>query len=201
MDGHRLSVDGLATLLKPQAGMAVLGKAGSVAEALPKIEDLSPDIVLVDFHLPDGTVVDVGRALHDLRPGARLIVVTEGDSDSARFAAVSAGAVALLQKSHVGADLVDAIRRAAAGEVLITPQSVASILTRHREIEARSGLITQRELEVLELLAQGRSSREIASRLGVTYATVRAHIYHLGKKLGARSKLELVAKARSDGLI
>lgn len=201
VNGDRLVVDGVTALLAAEDDMKVLGQAGTVAEAVREIGSLSPAIVIVDFRLPDGTAVDVGRAVGKKHPSAKVIFLTDDDSANARFAALEAGAVALIRKSNARAELVDAIRNVAEGNVLITPRSVTSILMRHREIEAQSAQITDREREVLKLLAKGLSSREIASRLGVSYATVRAHIYHMGKKLGTRSKLELVARAHSEELI
>lgn len=201
VNGDRLVVDGVTALLAAEDDMKVLGQAGTVAEAVREIGSLSPAIVIVDFRLPDGTAVDVGRAVGKKHPSAKVIFLTDDDSANARFAALEAGAVALIRKSNARAELVDAIRNVAEGNVLITPRSVTSILMRHREIEAQSAQITDREREVLKLLAKGLSSREIASRLGVSYATVRAHLYHMGKKLGTRSKLELVARAHSEELI
>lgn len=201
VDGHRLVAGGLNTLLEAEPDIEVLGQAGTVADAGREIRRLSPDTVLVAFRLPDGTAVDVGNAVRDTRPATKVILLTDDDGDGAKFAAVAAGAVAIIQKSRAGDDLIDAIRSTAAGNVLITPQTVASILARQHQVDAQSEQITGREREVLRLVAEGMSSREIAAQLGVGYATVRAHIYHLSKKLGARSKLELVAKAHSGGLI
>jgi DNA-binding NarL/FixJ family response regulator len=197
----RLVVDGLTALLAAEEDLKVLGQAGTVAEAVREITCLSPGVVIVDYRLPDGTAVDVGRAVRKNDPSAKVIFLTDDDSANARFAALEAGAVALIRKSNAAAELVDAIRNVADGNVLITPQSVTSILARYRQVEAQSEQITEREREVLRLLARGLASREIASRLGVSYATVRAHIYHMGKKLGTRSKLELVARAHSEELI
>lgn len=198
---HRLYTDVLSDLLEAEDGIAVVGHAGTIAEGLTKLGRLDPDIVLVDFRLADGSVVDFANATHRQRPNAKLILLAEEDRVDARFAAVEAGAVAFVQTSRAEMDLSRAIRHAAAGRQLISPQSIAAILSAHHRIQVLSEQITPREMETLRLLAEGVPTREIARRLGVTYATVRTHIYRLSKRLGAHSKLEVVARARAQGLI
>lgn len=199
--GHSLFTDFLRNLLAAEAGIAEIGHARTFAEGLAKLGRLNPDIVLVDFRLPGGSVIDFANTAHGLSPNAKLILLTEDDGLDTRFAAVEAGAFGWVQTSRAPLDLADAIRQAAAGRVLISPQSIASILnTRHR-VRAVSEQITPREMETLRLLAEGLPTREIASRFGVSYATVRTHIYRLSRRLGAHSKLEVVARAREFGLI
>lgn len=194
-------VGGLTRLLASNHDLAVLGQASTFADAAPRLADLDPDVVLVEFPLSGGRPEDVGRSVRTVAPRARLVFVADENSDRARFALVEAGAFALVQLSRAEHDLAAAIRRAVDGSGQLTPQTVATILTRHRQIEAQSAQITSREREVLRMLADGVSTREMAARLGVSYTTVRAHVYHLVKKLGAHSRLGAVAKAREQGLI
>ena len=198
---HRLFAGAVRGLLEGEADMAVIGHTSTVAEARTKLDRANADVVILDVHLADGSALDVGKAVRAACPGARLILVTDDDGDTSAMAAVEAGAVALIQWSRAGAELVDAVRAAASGEVLIPPQRIASILSRKREIEALRKQITPREMEALRLLGEGVPTRQMADRLGVSYATVRTHIYNLCKRLGAHSKLEVVARARALGLI
>ena len=106
-----------------------------------------------------------------------------------------------VHKSLAVAELIDAVRKVAAGGTLITPNAIASLLERRREVKSKRGILTARETHVLSLMAQGLSSREIASRLAISYVTVRSHIRSVGGKLAAHSKLQAVARARELALI
>jgi RNA polymerase sigma factor (sigma-70 family) len=181
--------------------MTVVGKVGSVAESINVVSDLDPDIVLMDFRLTDGTGAEAGAGIRQVRPDTKLIFLTREDSDAARFAAIEAGASAFIHKSRAASEVVDAIRVVANGGTLFTPRSISTLLNKRREMETQLEKLTAREKEVLRLMAQGISSREIASRLGISYTTVRTHIRSLGSKLGVHSKLEAIVKARELALI
>ena len=201
VEDHHVVADGLAALINDQKDMKVVGYAGSVADSVARAEQLHPDLVVVEFRLPDGTGADVASGIRKLRPETRLIFLTREDSEAARFAAVEAGAGAFIHKSSAGHELVDAIRAVAAGSSLITPGTIANLITGRREVEAQLERLTPREKEVLRLMADGKSSREIASQLGISYTTVRTHIRSVGSKLGVHSKMEAVVKARELGLV
>ena len=201
VEDHQVVAEGLAALINDQKDMKVVGNAGSVADSVARAEELQPDLVLVEFRLPDGTGADVASGIRQLRPQTKLIFLTREDSEAARFAAVEAGAGAFIHKSSAAHDLVDAIRTVAGGGSLITPGTIANLISGRREIEAQLERLTPREKEVLRLMAEGTSSREIASQLGISYTTVRSHIRSLGSKLGVHSKLEAVVKARELELV
>jgi RNA polymerase sigma factor (sigma-70 family) len=201
VEDHQVVAEGLAALINDQKDMTVVGTAGSVAESIVRATELDPDVVLMDFRLTDGTGADAGAGIRRVRPDTKLIFLTREDSDVARFAALEAGASAFIHKSRAAQEVVDAIRTVAGGGTLFTPRSIASLLNKRREIESQLERLTSREKEVLRLMAEGTSSREIAAKLGISYTTVRTHIRSLGSKLGVHSKLEAIVKARELALV
>jgi DNA-binding NarL/FixJ family response regulator len=201
VEDHQVVADGLAALINDQKDMTVIGQAGSVSEAISRATELSPDVVLMDFRLTDGTGADAGVAIRQVRPDTRLIFLTREDSDAARFAALEAGASAFVHKSRAASEVVEAIRVVAGGGTLFTPRSISVLLNKRREMESQLEKLTPREKEVLRLMAEGAPSRDIASRLGISYTTVRTHIRSLGSKLGVHSKLEAIIKARELALV
>ena len=197
VEDHQVVAEGLAALINDQRDMTVIGHAGSVADSIARAAELKPDLVLIDFRLTDGTGADAATGIRQVRPETKLIFLTREDSDAARFAALEAGASAFIHKSRAAQDVVDAIRTVADGGTLFTPRSIAQLLNTRREVER----LTAREKEVLRLMAEGTSSREIASKLGISYTTVRTHIRSLGSKMGVHSKLEAIVKARELALV
>jgi DNA-binding NarL/FixJ family response regulator len=175
--------EGLAALINHQVDMAVVGTVGTVAECAAAATELVPDVVVLDYRLPDGTAPDAADAIRDVRPEVKVIFLTREDTDSARF------------------DVVEAIRDVARGRMLITPRTIATLLSKRKSIDAQLESLTPREKEVLRLMAEGLPSRSIAADLGISYTTVRTHIRSLGGKLGVHSKLEAIVKAREMGLI
>jgi DNA-binding NarL/FixJ family response regulator len=201
VEDHQVVADGLAALINDQKDMTVVGHAGSVGEAIARATELSPDVVLMDFRLTDGTGADAGAGIRQVRPETKLIFLTREDSDAVRFAALEAGASAFVHKSRAAAEVVEAIRVVAGGGSLFTPRTISALINKRREVESQLEKLTPREKEVLRLMAEGAPSRDIASRLGISYTTVRTHIRSLGSKLGVHSKLEAIVKARELALV
>jgi DNA-binding NarL/FixJ family response regulator len=201
VEDHRVVAEGLAALIDSQGDLKVVGNVGTVADAGDQAAELRPDVVLLDFRLPDGTGADAASIIRDVWPAAKMIFLTREDSDAARFAAVQAGASAFVHKSRAAADVVAAIRDVARGKMLITPRTIATLLAKRRAIDTQLQSLTPREKEVLRMIAEGLSSRNLAAELGISYTTVRTHIRSLGNKLGVHSKLEAIVKARELGLI
>ena len=193
--------EGLAALINFEPDMTVVGSVGTVAECGRAAAELNPDVVLLDFRLPDGSGPDAAAAIRGIRPGAKMIFLTREDTEAARFAAVQSGASAFVHKSRAAAEVVAAVRDVARGKMLITPRTIATLLSRRRSIEAQLERLTPREKEVLRLMAEGLPSRAIAAELGISYTTIRTHIRSLGSKLAVHSKLEAIVKARELGLI
>lgn len=201
VEDHRVVAEGLAALINDQSDMTVVGNVGTVSDSVTAAAELNPDIVLLDFRLPDGSGPDSATAIRAIRPAAKMIFLTREDTDAARFAALQSGASAFLHKSRAAAEVVAAIRDVARGKMLITPRTIATLLAKRRSIDAQLERLTPREREVLKLMAGGLPSRAIAAELGISYTTIRTHIRSLGSKLAVHSKLEAIVKARELGLI
>ena len=201
VEDHQVVADGLSALINDQEDMTVVGTAASVSDSILRTAELMPDVVLMDFRLGDGTGADAGTAIRQVRPEIKLVFLTREDSDAARFAALEAGASAFLHKSRAASDVVDAIRVVAGGGSLFTPRTISALINKRREAETQLERLTPREKEVLRMMAEGAASRDIASRLGISYTTVRTHIRSLGSKLGVHSKLEAIVKARELALV
>lgn len=201
VEDHQIVADGLTALLNDQKDMTVVGNVASVAESAERAAEVTPDIVLLDFRLNDGTGADAAAAIRRVVPNAKHIFLTREDSDVARFAALESGASGFIHKSRAATEVVDAIRTVAQGGTLITPSAIATLLNRRRQTDSQRESLTPREKEVLRLMAEGTSSRDIASKLGISYATVRTHIRSLDAKLGVHSKVQAIVKARELALI
>jgi DNA-binding NarL/FixJ family response regulator len=201
VDDHQLVSDGIGMLLAGEPDLEVCGYARSVAEGVRLAAETNPDLVVMDFHLPDGTGLDAAVAMREVRPDVRIVFLSRDDSVSARVAAVEAGAGAFIHKSRAAADLIDAVRQVGNGSSLLSPSMIASLLSHNGDLSARRDSLTPREREVLKLMAEGCSSREIADRLGISYATVRSHIRSFDTKLGVHSKIEAVVAARDMNII
>jgi DNA-binding NarL/FixJ family response regulator len=207
VEDHRVVAEGLAVLLDEHADLHVVGWATTVADAERLVATEPVDVVIVDYWLPDGTGVEAVAALRAYRPDAAVVFLSADDSDEVILAALESGAAGYLVKSAGGADVAAAVRRAAEGEILMPARQLAALLTRRREQARRQAersrrwdSLTPRERQILGLMAEGMDNREIAVRLGVSYATVRSHVRHVLSKLGARSKLEAVVRAADWGL-
>jgi DNA-binding NarL/FixJ family response regulator len=205
VEDHPVVAEGLVALLEGHPDLAVLGWANSVAEADRVALSQPVDVAIVDFRLPDGTGADAAVRIREHRPGAAVIFLSGDDSDQAMLAAFEAGASGYLVKSAPGPEIVEAVRRAADGEMLIAAPKLAALLGSRREVAGqdddrtrRLENLTPREYEILELMTQGLDNREIAGRLSVAYPTVRSHVRKVLEKLGARSRLEAVVKAGLD---
>ncbi|MFI0816693.1 response regulator [Streptomyces sp. NPDC021098] len=206
VEDHRVVAEGLWALLAEYGDLTVVGWADSVAETVPMAKELSPDVALVDFRLPDGTGADAAAGIRAHDPSCAIVILSADASDSALLAAVEAGACGYLLKSASGDEIASAIRSAAEGETLIPAGTLVEVLSRNRE-SARSTAeqtgrlesLTRREQEILTLMGQGLDNRAVAERLSISYATVRTHVRKILEKLEVRSQLEAVAKATEWG--
>jgi DNA-binding NarL/FixJ family response regulator len=201
VEDHQIVADGLTALLNDQKDISVVGNVGSVAESAAAAAELMPDVILLDFRLNDGTGADAAAAIRRVAPQAKHIFLTREDSDVAKFAALESGASGFIHKSKAAGEVVNAIRTVASGGNLNTPSTIATLLNRRRQSESQRESLTGREKEVLRLMAEGVSSRDIANQLGISYATVRTHIRSLGAKLGVHSKVQAIVKARELALV
>jgi DNA-binding NarL/FixJ family response regulator len=201
VDDHQIVAEALAALLNQQDDMFVAGSAGSVEESALLAAELCPDILIVDFRLSDGTGSDAVLAMRAIGCEAKVIFLSRDDGEGARYAAVEAGASAFIHKSRASAELIEAVRTVAGGGSLIDPSTISTLLNQRREADRQRGLLTGREKEILHLMADGTSSREIGIQLGISYTTVRTHIRSLGIKLVCHTKLAVILRARELALV
>lgn len=208
VDDHQVVADGLALVLSNDPAVSVVGTAGTVGEATRLAADLDPDVILMDYYLPDGTAADAARAIRSQQSDVPLVMLTANLTDDALAEAVEVGACGFLSKSQAGTEVVDAVQRAFSKEMLIPAATLARLLSKQRgeksEAPANANLaepLTPREREVLSLMADGLDNHGIAQQLVVSYTTVRSHVENILEKLDAHSKLEAVAKAHQYGLL
>ena len=202
-DDHPIVRDGLRAVLETQPDFVVIGEAGSGDEALRQIEALSPDVLLLDLEMPGMDGVAVLQQLraqgHDEERALPTLVFTAFDTDERIVDAVRAGARGYLLKGAPREELFNAVRVVHAGGSLLQPAVATKLMQRLNEPEPES--LTPREQEVLDLLAAGRTNREIADALVVTERTAKFHVSSILGKLGARNRTEAVSIARGRGLV
>jgi len=201
VENHQLVSESLGLLLDGQRDMGVVGKATSVSEAAALPRGLRPDVVVMDFHLGDGTGRDAALAMRHSFPGTRFVFLSRDGSDDARLAAVEAGASAYILKSSPAVEVIAAIRTVAGGISLITPAMIARLVSRGKDREVLRDSLSPREREVLQMMADGVGTRQVAVRLGISYATVRTHVRSISAKLGTSSMVKAVVTARDLQLV
>ena len=209
VDDHATLREALVILLDREPDMMVVGEAGSVSETQQLLANEVPaDVAVVDLTLPDGQGTDVVEAFLHSRAVEAVLVLTALDELHDRARAVAAGALGVLHKSVPTADIIVAIRRLHQGEALFTPGQIIELLRtegEHQEKKrnAQSALsqLTPREVEVVRVLAEGLSDKEVADRLCIASKTVRVHVTNILDKLGLESRLQLVLFAARHGLV
>ncbi|HEY8287578.1 MAG TPA: response regulator transcription factor [Chloroflexota bacterium] len=204
--------DGLRTILSLQADMTVVGEAADGDEAVRRALELSPDVILMDIQMPRRSGVEATALITAARPDTRVIVLTTFDNDDYVFDAIKAGAMGYLLKDVPAAELIEVIRRVHAGESFIQPQVASKLLIefgrRGRQSPAapeppqsQADDLTEREREVLVLLAEGRSNRDIGAALFLAESTVKNHVSNILGKLHAANRTHAVTLAREQGLV
>ncbi len=194
---------GLHTILNLEPGLTVVGEASDGEEAVKQAIDLRPDIVLMDIQMPGRNGVEATALIAAACDRTRVIVLTTFDYEEYVFDAVKAGAMGYLLKDVPAPELIDTIRRVHAGESFIQPQVASKLLLElgRRARGPQEEELTEREREVLDLLAGGASNREIATRLHLAEGTVKNHVSNILAKLHAANRTQAVALAREQGLI
>jgi DNA-binding NarL/FixJ family response regulator len=208
VDDQALFREGVRTLLSVQPGLEVVGEAGNGEEALRQAAALRPDVVLMDLHMPVLDGVSATRRLRESWPDCRVIVLTTFDDDEYVFDGLRAGAVGYLLKDVPSERLVEAIKATARGESFLQPSVAAKVVAEFarmaKRVPSRSESLVEslssRELEVLRLIAAGRTNREIADALVIAEGTVKNHVTSILGKLGVRDRTQAALKARELGL-
>ena len=204
VDDHPVVRDGLVAMLGTQPGITVAGQASTGPEAVQRAAALRPDVILLDLELPGLDGVEALRQIRANQPDARVIVFTAFDTDERIVGALQAGAQGYLLKGVPREELVRAIHVVHEGGSLLQPLVAARFLdhVRQRGNAARSpNALTSREHEVLQLLAQGRSNKEIAQALSITERTAKFHVRNIMSKLNANNRTEAVTQAAQRGLV
>ena len=198
-DDHPVVRDGLSGMFSGDDGFEVIGEAANGAQAVTLACALEPDVILMDLRMPEMDGVAAIAELARRKVAARVLVLTTYDTDSDVVRAVEAGATGYLLKDSPREDLLRAVRAAARGEAALSP-SVATRLLGQVRAPAQEPL-SQRELEVLELVARGATNREAAAKLFISEATVKTHLLHIYAKLGVSDRAAAVAEGFQRGLL
>jgi DNA-binding NarL/FixJ family response regulator len=210
VDDQALFREGLETLLSVHDDIQVVGQASNGQEAVEVAAKVQPHVVLMDVRMPVLDGVRATRLLKQSLPKCRVIVLTTFDDDEYVFDALHAGAVGYLLKDVASARLVEAIRATARGESILEPSVAAKVIAEFTRVsrmvppaqmEQLVEPLSERELEILALIARGYSNKEIASQLFIAEGTVKNHVTHILGKLGVRDRTQAALKARELGLL
>jgi DNA-binding NarL/FixJ family response regulator len=191
----------LSAALDEADDIAVTSAVSTAADGLLAAAETNPDVVLMDYRLPDGNGVEAARRIKATTPAARIVMLTASSDDNVLRQAIEAGCSGYLTKDHTIEELIVAVRAAYNGEAVISPALLSRLVAREADRARPGSDLTARETEVLRLLAQGMSNAAIATELGIRLATVRNHVQSVIEKLHAHSKLQAVATATRLGVI
>jgi DNA-binding NarL/FixJ family response regulator len=211
-DSEKIYREGLKIILSRHADIRVIGQACTGTEACEKARRLEPDLVLMEIHLPELDGIDAARRILADRPATRVAILTAAQSDADIMGAIKAGASGYITKDVSVGALVDSLRRVAEGEAVIPPAFAARLLhefaelTRGRDDEMKAvgadrAKVTDRECEVLRLLVDGATNRDIARQLVITENTVKVHLRNILEKLHLRNRQQAAAFAVSSGIV
>lgn len=198
-DDHPVVRDGLRGIFEASGEFEVVGEASSGREAVDRTAALEPDVVLMDLRMPEMDGVAAIRRLAERGVKARVLVLTTFDTDTDVLPAIEAGATGYLLKDSPPEDLLRGARAAARGEAVLSPSVATRLLGQVRAPAADP--LSQRELDVLGLIAQGASNRDAAGRLFISEATVKTHVLHIFAKLGVNDRAAAVAAGFERGLL
>jgi len=201
-EDHQIVREGLRLFLDAQPDMEVVAEAADGREALEAVQRHQPDVLLLDLIMPEMDGLEVLRALPQKAPNTRVLVLTSASDDRMVLPAVRAGATGYVLKTISSAELVDAVRKVARGEPMLHPEITRMLMREVRRGPAAVAgeAFTQRELEVLSLLAHRLTNKEIAAELGISETTVKTHVRNILSKLGVNTRAEAARYAREQGL-
>jgi len=203
-DDHLIIRQGLRLILETEAEFEVVGEASDGAEALRLCQDLNPDVVLMDLRMPNMDGLTAIEKLRDEQPEIAVVILTTFNEDELMLRGLQAGARGYLLKDTDRAALFDSIRAAARGETLLKQEIMERVLSQANKPDTETKLITaltEREREVLNAVARGERSKEVASHLGISERTVKAHLASIYEKLGVDSRAAAIAVAAQKGLL
>lgn len=205
-DDHAILREGIRMVLDAQPGIRVVGEAEDGRQALEMVEDLHPDVVVMDIAMPNMNGAEATRQIKRRFPRTRVVILTMHENQQYLMQIVNAGATACVLKRSAGTELVTAVQAAARGESYFSPTMASMMLDVYRKQLVEEGtdelaMLTEREREVLQLVAEGKTSQEIADQLFVSIKTVQTHRMHIMEKLDAHDRTDLVRHAIRLGII
>jgi DNA-binding NarL/FixJ family response regulator len=208
-DDHVLYRRGLEMVLAAEDDIEIVGEAGDGAEAVARAVDLLPDVVLMDVRMPRRSGIEACSDIKSAVPSARIVMLTISDEESDLFEAVRAGANGYLLKDVPGEDIAEGIRAVVGGQSLISPSMAGALLAEFTELSKRSAeqarvpvpRLTERELEVLRLVARGLANKDIATTLFISENTVKNHVRNILEKLQLHSRMEAVVYAVREKIL
>ncbi len=197
LDDHEIVRRGVRELLEAEDDIEVVGEAGTAEEAFGRIPATTPDVAILDVRLPDGDGTEVCREVRSKHPEIACLMLTSYSEDEALFAAIMAGAAGYALKEMRGPDLIDGVRRIAAGESLLDPSLVSTVLDRLRNPAEPDELsaLTDQERKIIDLIAEGMTNREIGEEMFLAEKTVKNYVSNLLSKLGMSRRTEAAAYA------
>lgn len=205
VDDHEMVRQGASSYLEAQPDIVVVAQAGSGEEAIKLARELIPDVVLMDLVMPGMDGVDATRKIKDTTPRTQIIILTSFHQDEFIFPALQAGAISYLLKDVKASELVEAIRRAARGEATLHPRIAARVIKTFRSLDPEEATpfttLTEREMEVLKLIARGYSNERIAEQLVISMGTVKGHVSNILSKLHLVDRTQAAAYAWQEGIV
>lgn len=204
VDDHKLVREGLRAVFEEGANIEVVAEAGSGEEAVESLEETKPDVILMDISMPGMNGIQATRKIKELQPEAKVVILTMLDQEGYVYEAVKAGATGYMLKSTSSEELIDAIHTVHEGKALLHPDATAQLLKEFvtmAQNRTRDYGLSNREMEVLQLLSEGKTNKEIAKALWISEQTVKTHLAHIFDKLGTSDRTETVAQALRSGLV
>ena len=207
VDDHEMVRNGLSVMMQREEDFTVVGEAQNGKEAVEMVSELRPDVVLMDLRMPEMDGVEAMRQIRAKQDDVKFLVLTTYDTDEYIFDAIQAGAKGYLLKDASREELFRAVRTVNRGDSLIEPAVVSRVLDRLTELSRRAAqgpdhlALSEREVEVLQLMARGSANKQIAGDLSITESTVKTHVANIFQKLEVSHRTEAVTKAISQGII
>jgi DNA-binding NarL/FixJ family response regulator len=201
VDDHSVVRQGLQMFLRLDPELELVGEARNGLEAVEQARRLKPDVVLMDIMMPKMDGIEATRVIRQELPETEVIALTSVLEDEKVFAAIRAGAIGYLLKDTEAAELRHSIKAAAAGQVQLSPQAAARLLQEERKAQPPVEELTPRELDVLQLVAEGLANKEIAHQLNIGEKTVKTHVSNILSKLGVLSRTQAAVLAVQKGLV
>ena len=204
VDDHNLVREGLKAVFAQGDEIDVVGEASSGEEAIEMVEKVKPDVILMDISMPGMNGIQATKQIRDKHPDAKIVILTMLDQEGYVYEAIKAGATGYMLKSTSSDELVNAIQTVNDGKALLHPDATAQLLKEFVTLaqnKAKDYGLSNREMEVLQLLSEGKTNKEIAKALWISEQTVKTHVAHIFNKLGTSDRTETVATALRNGLV